>query len=102
METSPEPPAFLSQLVAPSKAPRITSIRRVGEFTEISVTVADGTKIVLEFSEDFKKWVSVDPPTVTKMSAGSRTLSHTPPPEASCGFYRIKVPPPSAALKGTP
>lgn len=103
METSAEPPAFLSQLVAPAMPPRITSIQRVGEFTEISVAVADGTKVILEFSEDFKKWVRVDPPTVTLASAGSRSLAHQPPAGAKVCFYRvIAVEPVGPALKSTP
>lgn len=103
LETSQEPPAFLSQLVAPPAPPRITSIRRDGEYTVITVSVADGTKVILGFSEDFKSWVKVDPPTVTRASAGSQVLAHRPSADASYGFYRVlAVEPVGPALKSTP
>lgn len=95
IDSSPEPPAFLSQLVAPPLPPRITSIQWTEGIATITVAVADGTPIVLEFSEDFKNWRSAEPQ-VAKASAGSRILSHRAT-SAPCGFYRVVVVVPKGA-----
>ncbi|MDP3661747.1 MAG: hypothetical protein Q8R17_02775 [bacterium] len=94
------PPSFFAPPASP--APKIASLKRVRNTTEITVSAETSATAHLEFSETLNgNWYSIPKyPQPLSLQTGSSKFTHTT--DAPASFYRVRISPDRKAVKTKP